>query len=93
MLPSVIISSMIYLNIYVRPSITFDEKAEHLFDYILGIPVGWLLHLIFFIGWPSIVALGLALYEKNLKYLIVSAIISIAWGFVWPPLGQYIASF
>jgi len=93
MVPGTLITGSIFYGRYMLVSGRYREIATDFLSCIEAIPVGWLLHILSPLGWPSIIALISAIYSKRPIYLVYSAAIAIFAGFIWPPIGQSIAEF
>ena len=83
---SALVSMLFWNSNYIpNPNIGWTPIDDLSGMYVV-MPLGWLLSVATPAGWLSILGLGLALYKRNLKPLILAAAGSILFGVIWPEI-------
>jgi hypothetical protein len=67
-----------------KPNVRAWSPIDDIVGMFVIMPLGWLISLVTPAGWFSIIGLGLGLYRKSFKPLVLSAIGSVLFGVFWP---------
>jgi hypothetical protein len=79
-------ASLLYWEFtYVQePNVRIWSPIDDVVGMFVIMPFGWIIALITPAGWLSIIGLGLSLYKKSFKPLVLSAVGSLLFGVFWP---------
>jgi uncharacterized membrane protein len=77
--------SMLYWNFTYEPKYQTEWRPiNDIVGMYMIMPMGWVISLITPAGWLSVIGLGVALYKRNLKPLIISGLGSLLFALYWP---------